>query len=130
MPLILSEEQTLLQSSTRNFLADQAPVSQLRQLRDSADATGFSRELWRQFAEMGFTGVLIPEAHGGLGLGHVEAGVVMAQIGRQLCSSPLLASAIVAATALRSAGTPAQQSQWLPRLASGQVIATSAVDGY
>ena len=128
MPLILSEEQTMLRDSARSFLSDQSPVSALRQLRDSADATGFSRSLWRKFAEMGFTGVLVPESLGGLGLGQVEAGVVMAQIGHQLCASPLLASSLVAVTALRQAGTPAQQQQWLPKLASGQAIATLAVD--
>ena len=128
MPLILSEEQTMLRDSARSFLSDQSPVSALRQLRDSADATGFSRSLWGKFAEMGFTGVLVPESLGGLGLGPVEAGVVMAQIGHQLCASPLLASSLVAVTALRQAGTAAQQQEWLPRLASGQAIATLAVD--
>ena len=95
MPLILNEEQSQLRDSARDFLAEQSPVSQLRALRDNADADGFSRPLWAQFAAMGFTGVLVAEAQGGLGLGHVEAGVVMEQIGHQLCASPLLASAIV-----------------------------------
>ena len=128
MPLILTEEQTMLRDSARDFLAEQAPVSQLRALRDTADASGFSRPLWARFAEMGFTGVLVPEAHGGLGLGHVAAGVVMDRLGHQLCASPLLASGIVAATALMQGGTPAQQAAWLPRIASGQAIATLAVD--
>ena len=128
MALILTDEQTMLRDSARDFLTEQAPVSQLRGLRDSADASGFSRSLWAKFAEMGFTGVLVPEAHGGLGLGHVEAGVVMEQIGHQLCASPLLASGIVAATALRRAGSAAQQALWLPRIASGAAIATLAVD--
>ena len=128
MTLILTEEQTMLRDSARDFLAEQAPVSQLRALRDTADADGFSRDLWKQFAEMGFTGVLVPEAHGGLGLGHVEAGVVMEQIGHQLAASPLLASGIVAVTALLQAGNAAQQSAHLQRLAQGQAIATLAVD--
>ena len=101
MALILTDDQTQLRDSARDFLSEQSPVSALRQLRDSADADGFSRPLWARFAEMGYTGVLVPEAHGGLGLGHVEAGVVMDQIGRQLCASPLLASGIVATTALK-----------------------------
>jgi alkylation response protein AidB-like acyl-CoA dehydrogenase len=128
MPLILSEEQTMLRDSARSFLTEQSPVSALRALRDSADATGFSPSLWQKFAEMGFTGVLVPESLGGLGLGQVEAGVVMAQIGHQLCASPLLASSLVAVTALRQAGSAAQQQHWLPRLASGEAIATLAVD--
>lgn len=128
MPLILTEEQAMLHDSAREFLAEQAPVSQLRALRDSADPDGFSRALWQRFADMGFTGVLVPESHGGLGLGPVEAGVVMDRIGHQLCASPLLASGLVAVTALRQAGSDAQQAHWLPLLASGQAIATLAVD--
>jgi len=128
MTLILTDEQSILRDSARDFLAEQAPVSQLRALRDTADADGFSRDLWKQFAEMGFTGVLVPETHGGLGLGHVEAGVVMEQIGHQLAASPLLASGIVAVTALLQAGNAAQQTAHLQRLAQGQSIATLAVD--
>ena len=128
MALILTDDQTQLRDSARDFLSEQSPVKALRQLRDSADADGFSRPLWGQFAEMGYTGVLVPESHGGLGLGHVEAGVVMDQIGRQLCASPLLASGIVAVTALKLGGSAAQQSAWLPKLASAQAIATLAID--
>jgi acyl-CoA dehydrogenase len=128
MALTLTDDQTALRDSARDFLSEQSPVKALRQLRDSADADGFSRPLWAQFAEMGYAGVLVPEAHGGLGLGHVDAGVVMDQIGHQLCASPLLASGIVATTALTLAGSAAQQAAWLPRLAAAQAIATLAVD--
>lgn len=128
MPLILTEEQTMLRDSARDFLAEQAPVAALRQLRDSRSEDGFSRPLWGQFAEMGFTGALVPEAHGGLGLGHVEAGVVLEQIGHHLTASPLLASGIVAVAALRAGGSAEQQAEWCPKLASGEVIATLAVD--
>ena len=99
MPLILSDEQAMLRDSARDFLAEQSPVSQLRVLRDTTDADGFSRTLWRRFSEMGFTGLMVPEMHGGLGLGCVEAGIVMDRIGHQLCASPLLASGLVAVTA-------------------------------
>ncbi len=128
MALILTEEQSMLRDSARDFLARESPVTALRALRDGADPDGFSRPLWQRFAEQGFSGVLVPEALDGLGLGHVEAGVVMEQIGHHLTASPFLASSIVAATALRNAGTDAQQQAWLPRLARGEVIATLAVD--
>lgn len=128
MALVLTEEQGMLRDSTRAFLADKAPVSQLRQLRDTRDKDGFSRALWKQFAEMGFTGVLIPELHGGLGLGLVEAGVVMEEIGRNLSASPFLASSVVATTALLSAGNDAQKQAYLPRIAAGELIATLAID--
>ena len=128
MALLLTEEQTMLRDSARSFMTDNAPVSQLRALRDARDALGYSPQIWAQFAEMGFTGVLVPEAQGGLGLGFVEAGVVMEEIGRNLTASPFLASGIVAVTALRHAGNAAQQADWLPRLASGERMATLAID--
>ena len=77
MALVLTEEQSMLRDSARGLISDKAPVSHLRQLRDSKDATGFSRELWKDFAEMGFSGLLVPEEFGGSALGCVEAGVIM-----------------------------------------------------
>src|SRR3546814_6025561 len=69
MPLYHNDDQTMLKDSVAPFVAEQAPVSHLRSLRDSADATGFSRDLWAQFTEMGLPGMLVPEAHAGLGMG-------------------------------------------------------------
>ena len=128
MGLLLNEEQSMLRDSARSFMAEQAPVSQLRALRDAEDNTGFSREVWARFAELGFTGILIPEAQGGLGLGHVEAGTVMEEIGRNLTASPFLTSSVVATTALLQAGSEAQKAQWLPQLARGEVVATLALE--
>lgn len=128
MSLILTDEQTMLRDSVQQFLSDCAPVAQLRQLRDSCDVIGFSRPLWQRFAEMGFTGVLVPDAFGGLGLGYVDASLVMEQIGHQLAASPFLSSSIIAVCALRQSISEAQQRTWLPRLASGEAIATLAVD--
>jgi acyl-CoA dehydrogenase len=128
MALVLTEEQGMLRDTARAFLSDNAPVAQLRQLRDKRDADGFSRDLWARFAEMGFTGILVPEAYGGLGLGHVEAGLVMEEIGRHLTASPFLASSVVAATALLRGGSESQKQQYLPKIASGELIATLAVD--
>ena len=70
MALILTEEQTMLKDAADGFLSEHAPIAHLRQLRDSKDADGVSRALWQAFGEMGFAGVIIPEAHGGSGLGY------------------------------------------------------------
>ncbi|TMK41097.1 MAG: acyl-CoA dehydrogenase [Alphaproteobacteria bacterium] len=78
MALVLTEEQSMLRDSARGLISDKAPVSHLRQLRDSKDATGFSRELWKAFAEMGFTGLLVPEDFGGSALGCVADGSLLA----------------------------------------------------
>jgi len=128
MALVLTEEQSMLRDSARGLISDKAPVSHLRHLRDSKDATGFSRELWKSFAEMGFSGLLIAEEFGGSGLGFVEAGVVMEEIGRTLMPSPFLSTAVLAASALSRGGSAAQKSEHLPKISSGSLLAALAVD--
>ena len=128
MALVLSEEQSMLRDSARGLISDKAPVAHLRQLRDSKDATGFSRELWKTFAEMGFSGLLVPEQFGGSGLGCVEAGVVMEEIGRTLMPSPFLSTAVLAASALSRGGSAAQKSEHLPRISDGSLLAALAID--
>src|ERR1700692_3651410 len=128
MALALSEEQSMLRDSARGLISDKAPVSHLRQLRDSKEATGFSRDVWRAFAEMGFSGLLVPEQFGGSGLGCVEAGVVMEENGRTLMPSPLLAPAVLAASALSRGGSGGQKSEHLPKIANGSLLAALAID--
>jgi alkylation response protein AidB-like acyl-CoA dehydrogenase len=128
VPLILNEEQALVRDSARAFLADHGPVSHLRKLRDSRDADGFSRALWKKFAEIGFCGVLVPEDLGGSGLGYVEAGVVMEEIGRNLTPSPFLSTSIVGATALLRDGNKARSRELLPKIAAGDLLLALAVD--
>ena len=128
MALVLTEEQSMLRDSARGLISDKAPVSHLRHLRDSKDATGFSRDLWKAFAEMGFSGLLIPEKFGGSGLGCVEAGVVMEEIGRTLMPSPFLSTAVLAASALSRGGSEAQKAQYLPGISAGSLLAALAID--
>src|SRR3978361_808185 len=128
MALVLNEEQSMLRDSARGLISDKAPVSHLRQLRDSKDATGFSRELWRSFAEMGFSGLWVPDEFGGSGLGCVEAGWVMEEIGRPLMPSPFFSTAVLAASALSRAGSAAQKSEHLPKIADGSLLAALAID--
>ncbi|WP_420967421.1 acyl-CoA dehydrogenase family protein [Bradyrhizobium sp. B120] len=128
MALVLTEEQSMLRDSTRGLISDKAPVAHLRALRDSKDSTGFSRELWKTFAEMGFSGLLVPDQFGGSGLGCVEAGIVMEEIGRTLMPSPFLATSVLAASALSRGGSEAQKAQHLPKIADGSLLAALAVD--
>ncbi len=127
MPLYHTDDQAMLKDSAAPFIADAAPVSHLRKLRDSNDATGFSRDVWKQFAEMGFTGILVPEDKGGLGLGHVEAGIVLEEIGRNLTPSPFLSTSVAAASTLRAAGG-AVADEWLPQIAAGDAVIALAID--
>jgi len=128
MPLILTDEQTMLKEAADGFLSENAPIAHLRKLRDSRDADGVSRDLWKAFGEMGFAGVIIPEDHGGSGLGAVEAGVVAEALGRTLTPSPFFGSGVLSAKVLVDGGSAGQQSAWLPRIAAGEAILSLAVD--
>ena len=127
MPLVLTDEQAMIRDTADGFFAENAPVAQLRALRDSGDATGFSRDLWRQMADMGLAGVLVPEAFGGAGLGFVAASLISDAIGQNLSASPFLSSAVLGAAAL-AAGSAEQQAALLPRLASGDLLIALASD--
>ena len=127
MPLLLNDSQVMLRDTARPFLAKQAPVSHLRALRDSDDPSGFSRDLWSEFGAMGFTGVLFGEEVGGLGLGHIEAGVVLEEIGRNLTPSPFLSTAIGAGAALAEAGANLK-ARWFPPILTGEAVVAVAVD--
>ncbi|QYE35999.1 acyl-CoA dehydrogenase family protein [Polymorphobacter sp. PAMC 29334] len=128
MALVLTDDQTMIRESADGFFASEAPVGELRRLRDAADATGFDRALWHKMAEMGFAGVLVPEAHGGSGFGYVAAGLLQEAVGRNLSLSPLLSTAILGATALLRGGSPEQQAQYLPQIASGKRLFALAAD--
>jgi len=128
LALVLTDDQTMIRESAEGFFRDAAPPAQLRKLRDSRDATGFDRATWAKMAEMGFAGVLVPEAHGGAGFGHVAAGLIMEAAGRNLSLSPLLSTAILAASALVAAGSPEQQAKYLPQIAAGERLFALAAD--
>ena len=104
----------MLQDSARSFLAEEGAIAkQLRHWRDTGCKDGFGHGLWKQFAELGLTGICIPESHGGLGLGATEAALVLEEIGRNLTPSPFLTTAVVGGArdrgdgACASAGIPA-----------------------
>jgi len=128
MSLILTEEQTMLRDAARGFLAESAPVAGLRKLRDARDAIGFDPALWAKMAEMGWSGVLVPEAQGGLDFGYVGAALLCEEMGRNLTASPFLATAMMAATAFREGGSAAQKAKWLTAIAAGKAVIAAAVD--
>jgi alkylation response protein AidB-like acyl-CoA dehydrogenase len=122
MPLVLTEEQELLRDTAREFVGENAPVTQLRKLRDDGDAAGFSRELWKEMAELGWAGILLPEEYGGAELGFAELGVVLEETGHTLTASPLLSTAVIGASALLLGGSEALQKDLLPGLGKGEKL--------
>jgi len=126
--LVLTDEQSMLRDTARSFLSRNAPIAHLRHLRDRRDPDGFSRVLWKEFADHGWSGILVPDSHGGLALGYVEAGVVMEELGHTLTPSPFFSTAVVAATAISRGGSETQKSSFLSKIARAEMIATVAVD--
>ncbi|MDZ4306341.1 acyl-CoA dehydrogenase [Allopontixanthobacter sp.] len=128
MPLYYDDDQTMLADSARQFMAEEGAIkTQLRHWRDSGCKDGFGHELWKQFGEMGFTGILVSEGDGGLGMGHVEAGIVLEEIGRNLTPSPFLTSSVLAATALGGASEDLR-GRYLPGLLTGESIFAVGID--
>ena len=124
--MTLTDDQRLLQDSVRPFMAEEGAIKQqLRHWRDTGCTDGYGTALWKQFAELGLTGVLIPEAQGGAGLGAVEAGLVLEEIGRNLTPSPFLTTAVAAVRALEGS---AHADHWFPGILAGETVAALAID--
>ncbi|MEE4361703.1 MAG: acyl-CoA dehydrogenase family protein [Pseudomonadales bacterium] len=124
----LTEEQTLIRDQAKSWASEQSPVRRFRELRNAAVETAYWPESFAAMVEMGWTGILVPEAHGGSDLGYLTFGLILEELGRQLAASPLLASGLIGASALRLGGSDAQQASWFPRLVDGSAILTLAVD--
>ena len=124
--MILTDDQRMLQDSVAPFMASEGSIkAQLRHWRDIGCKDGFGHGLWKQFAELGLTGILVPEAQGGAGLGMVEAGIVLEEIGRNLTPSPFLTTAVAAVRALDGSG---QAERWFPGIVAGDTVAALAID--
>jgi len=121
-----SKEQYMARDSAREFLAERMPTTRLRLILDT-DA-GFDRDVWEGLAELGWTSVLVPEEHGGLGLGFLDMALLLEESGRALLPAPLVETAVMLPTMLE-AGSPAQRQRWLPGIARGEVVATVALAG-
>ena len=123
---LLNDDQKMLQETAASFLAEEGrPAKQLRHWRDTGCTDGYGTALWRQFGELGLTGICIPENQGGLGLGAVEAALVLEQVGRNLTPSPFLTTAVAAARAIE--GT-AHAERWFPGILAGETVLALAVD--
>jgi acyl-CoA dehydrogenase len=118
-----TEEQEWLRAEVRKLLDQRCPLDEVRRLMETPE--GFSRELWKEIAELGWLALTIPEAFGGAGLGWVDLVVLLEETGRTLFPSPLVSTTLVAA-ALRESGSEAQRARWLPLLADGSRIGTFA----
>lgn len=128
MPLILTEEQTMLKTSAKEYLKERAPVNALRKLRDERDETGFDRQVWQEMTEMGWASLTIPEAYGGLNFGYTGLGQILEEMGRALTASPMVSTCLLGTTAINLAGNEKQKETLLPAIADGKLIVSLALD--
>jgi alkylation response protein AidB-like acyl-CoA dehydrogenase len=123
---LLTDDQKLIQDTARSFLAEEGGIAkQLRRWRDTGCSDGFGTALWKQFGELGLTGICIPTSAGGAGMGATEAGLVLEEIGRNLTPSPFLTTAVAAVRALDGS---AQAERWFPGILAGDTVAALAID--
>jgi len=120
----LSDDQILLKQTIQRFLAEQCPSTRVRAVMESE--SGHDAGLWRGLAELGITGLTIPSEHGGSGLELLDLALAAEELGYAATPGPFLGNAM-ATVALVEGGAVAAQQQWLPRIASGDAIATVAI---
>jgi alkylation response protein AidB-like acyl-CoA dehydrogenase len=124
MDLDFSEEQEMLRQTVRGVCERHASIASVRALED--DPVGYSKELWRQLADLGILGLTLPEEFGGSALGAIEGAVVYEEFGRTLAPTPHFVSSVLSAGALIHAGSDAQKQDWLGKIATGKAILTPA----
>jgi alkylation response protein AidB-like acyl-CoA dehydrogenase len=126
MQLSLTEDQAMLAQTASAFIAEHSPVARLRKLRNEKDERGYSPQLYKQMAELGWTAIPFAERDGGLGMGMAGAILVTEALGRGLAPEPYLASVILAGQALALGGNEAQRNEWLAPIISGDKVLTLA----
>ena len=119
-----NEEQELLRSTARKFFDNECGSETVRKLMEGPE--GMTPDLWKKLAEQGWLGLIVPDEHGGMGLGMVDLVVLMEEMGRAVVPGPFFSTVLLGGLAILEAGTEAQKKAWLPRLASGDARATLA----
>jgi alkylation response protein AidB-like acyl-CoA dehydrogenase len=122
-----SADQEMLRESVRRFLGDKAPISYVRGAYESEPDTLGRDAVWTGLCDLGVVGLLVPEAHGGAGMGMVDAAVVLEELGGALCPAPYASSAVGAVSLVLAAGGDREHAFLLPGLADGSIVGTVAV---
>lgn len=124
MDLTLTEEQEMIASTAREFLEARCPMSHVIAMED--DAVGYSRELWREMAELGWTGLSFPEEHGGFGAGFTELCLIVEEMGRFLLPGPFLETVAMCGPAVSAHGSDEQKESFLGAISSGETVMSYA----
>ncbi len=125
---VLTEEQVMLKDAAKGWVSERSPVSALRKLRDADVDVGFDRAAWAEMGQMGWAGVVVPETYGGSEFGYRSLGLVLEETGRTLTNSPLVSTALFAASVLTLGAGAAQKEAWLGRIAEAGAVIAPAID--
>jgi alkylation response protein AidB-like acyl-CoA dehydrogenase len=124
MDFSLTQDQRMMQDSLVRTLADASPLERVRKF--AGDLSDKGADVWQAMAEFGLAGIVVPEAHGGLGLGLLDAALASEALGAAVAPVPFM-GVVLGPLAVMRGGSAAQQAQWLPKLASGEVLAAVAI---
>jgi alkylation response protein AidB-like acyl-CoA dehydrogenase len=125
MDLDLTQEQEMLRSTARDFLAKECPKTLVRELEE--DEKGYSPELWRKMADLGWMGLVIPDDYGGMGMGFMDLVVLLEEMGRNIVPGPFFSTVVLGGLPLLFSGTEAQKKEFLPKIADGKLLLTTAL---
>ena len=128
MALLFNEEQQYLKDTAKDFVQKNASINHFRELRDSEDETGYSKELWKQMAELGWAGILISEEYGGSDFGMMGMGGILEETGRCLVPSPLFSTALLGASLIELGGKADQKEDLLTKIAKGELTTAFALE--
>ena len=128
MALLFNEEQQYLKDTAKDFVQKNAPINHFRELRDSKDETGYSKELWKQMAELGWAGILISEEYGGSDFGMMGMGGILEETGRCFVPSPMFSTALLGASLIELGGKADQKKDLLTKIAKGELTTAFALE--
>jgi alkylation response protein AidB-like acyl-CoA dehydrogenase len=128
MALVLNEEQQSLKDIAKEFLQKNAPISHFREIRDNKDELGYSKELWKKMADLGWAGILVSEEYGGFDFGMMGIGGILEETGKTLTPSPLFSTGLLGASLLELSGNQAQKENFLPELVAGNLTTAFALE--
>src|SRR5277367_3079449 len=120
----LSESQEFLRDSARKFFAGECPSAEMRRLMETD--TAYDAALWSKLTDQGYTGIIFPEAYGGVGLGKVELMLLMEEAGRVLLPGPFFSTVVLAGAVLDAVATPEHKKKYLTPICEGKVRSTVA----
>jgi len=125
MDFALSEEQEMLKKMARDFLTDKCPKTLVREMQE--DERGYSPELWREMAGLGWMGLALPEKYGGTGMSFLDLSVLLEEMGRACLPGPFFSTVVLGALPILDSGSEEQKREYLPKIASGETIFTLAL---